>query len=144
MGNLFNPYTFHGVLLGVYKMKYRLKDKKLHETLDQISNGDFSKKMEGVVDLTGQLWFGKHNEFAIYLSYFRFEKIFDPNEWNEYPQITPPEFVPLILKEIYYDGSFKYFAVMYKCGLFYMTDYEGSERCLELGVAKYFVKGLPQ
>lgn len=125
-------------------MRYQLKDKKLHETLDQISNGDFSKRLNEEKQTLGILWFGKNLKFALDLEFVEIEKSFDPNEWNEYSQITPPEFIPLILKEVWNNCIVKYYAVIYKDGKFYMTDYEGSERCLELGVAKYFVKELPK
>lgn len=144
VGNLFNSYTLYGVLLGVYKMKYGLKDKKLHETLDQISNGDFSKRLEEH-DVTprGLIWFGEDEKFAIDTDYFEFEKVFDPNDWNEYPKITPPEPLILILKEIYCDGRVRYYVVKCKDGWLYTIDSDGSERRVGTGDVECFVKGLP-
>ena len=125
-------------------MRYQLKDKKLHETLDQISNGDFSKRLNEEKQTLGILWFGKNLKFALDLEFVEIEKSFDPNEWNEYPKITPPENTQLILKEVWSDNRVEYYAVKYKNGEFYAADIYGNECIVQIGMSQtYFVKKLP-
>lgn len=94
-------------------MKYRLKDRELQEKLDAISGGDFSKKLqdpakseEGFAVAYGD--FPEINGLR-HLSIFLADEIeevpeYDPNAWNEWPDVTPPEKVLLraeILTERY-------------------------------------------
>lgn len=94
-------------------MKYRLKDRELQEKLDAISGGDFSKKLqdpakseEGFAVAYGD--FPEINGLR-HLSIFLADEIeevpeYDPNAWNEWPVVTPPEKVLLraeILTERY-------------------------------------------
>lgn len=94
-------------------MKYRLKDRELQEKLDAISGGDFSKKLqdpakseEGFAVAYGD--FPETNGLR-HLSIFLADEIeevpeYDPNAWNEWPDVTPPEKVLLraeILTERY-------------------------------------------
>lgn len=94
-------------------MKYRLKDRELQEKLDAISGGDFSKKLqdpakseEGFAVAYGD--FPEINGLR-HLSIFLADEIeevpeYDPNAWNEWPYVTPPEKVLLraeILTERY-------------------------------------------
>lgn len=94
-------------------MKYRLKDRELQEKLDAISGGDFSKKLqdpakseEGFAVAYGD--FPEINGLR-HLSLFLADEIeevpeYDPNAWNEWPLVTPPEKVLLraeILTERY-------------------------------------------
>lgn len=94
-------------------MKYRLKDRELQEKLDAISGGDFSKRLqdtakseEGFAVAYGD--FPEINGLR-HLSLFLADEIeevpeYDPNAWNEWPLVTPPEKVLLraeILTERY-------------------------------------------
>lgn len=94
-------------------MKYRLKDRELQEKLDAISGGDFSKRLqdpakseEGFAVAYGD--FPEINGLR-HLSIFLADEIeevpeYDPNAWNEWPLVTPPEKVLLraeILTERY-------------------------------------------
>ena len=94
-------------------MKYRLKDRELQEKLDAISGGNFSKKLqdpakseEGFAVAYGD--FPEINGLR-HLSIFLADEIeevpeYDPNAWNEWPDVTPPEKVLLraeILTERY-------------------------------------------
>ena len=77
------------------------------------------------------------------MEFVEIEKSFDPNEWNEYSQITPPENTQLILKEVG-NNWLEFYAVKYKNGKFYMADTYGEKTEVQMGTSlKYFVKELP-
>ena len=89
--------------------KYRLKDKELQKKLDEISNGDFSRQIEGnlqnikgrgTTDAAYRLFFGELpgryeivNRFSMLLYEHEIEVFeeYDPNDWNNFPEVTPPE-----------------------------------------------------
>lgn len=90
-------------------MKYRLKDQDLQRHLDAISDGDFSRQIEGhlqnikgrgTTDADYRLFFGELpgryeivNRFSMLLYEHEIEVFeeYDPNDWNVYPDVTPPE-----------------------------------------------------
>ena len=89
-------------------MKYRLKDKELQRKLDDISGGDFSKalssdRLESVCSpldplIEWRVCFGAHpdflaNRFSAAFTDDEIESVpeYNPNAWNEYPDVTPPE-----------------------------------------------------
>lgn len=90
-------------------MKYRLKDQELQRHLDAISDGDFSRQIEGhlqnikgrgTTDADYRLFFGELpgryeivNRFSMLLYEHEIEVFeeYDPNDWNVYPDVTPPE-----------------------------------------------------
>ena len=90
-------------------MTFRLKDKELQKKLDEISNGDFSKQMNVHSNLG--LFDGKLDRYLINFgktktSFPRFEFVierdeieevpeYNPNAWNDFPTVTPPENVPM-------------------------------------------------
>ena len=89
--------------------KYRLKDAALQKKLDEISDGDFSRQIEsnlrsikglGTTDADYRLFFGELpgryemvNRFSMLLYEHEIEVFeeYDPNDWNSYPDVTPPE-----------------------------------------------------
>ena len=89
--------------------KYRLKDQDLQRHLDSISDGDFSRQIEcnlryikglGTTDADYRLFFGELpgryemvNRFSMLLYEHEIEVFeeYDPNDWNSYPDVTPPE-----------------------------------------------------
>lgn len=89
--------------------KYRLKDQELQKHLDAISDGDFSRQIEGhlqnikgrgTTDADYRLFFGELpgryeivNRFSMLLYEHEIEVFeeYDPNDWNVYPDVTPPE-----------------------------------------------------
>lgn len=89
--------------------KYRLKDQDLQRHLDAISDGDFSRQIEGhlqnikgrgTTDADYRLFFGELpgryeivNRFSMLLYEHEIEVFeeYDPNDWNVYPDVTPPE-----------------------------------------------------
>lgn len=89
--------------------KYRLKDQELQKKLDEISDGDFSRQIEGnlqnikgrgTTDADYRLFFGELsgryeivNRFSMLLYEHEIEVFeeYDPNDWNVFPDVTPPE-----------------------------------------------------
>lgn len=89
--------------------KYRLKDAALQKKLDEISDGDFSRQIEGnlqnikgrgTTDADYRLFFGELpgryeivNRFSMLLYEHEIEVFeeYDPNDWNVFPDVTPPE-----------------------------------------------------
>lgn len=94
-------------------MKYRLKDQEFQKKLDEISDGDFSRQMEGhlqdirrcgTTDADYRVFFGQMsgqselvNRFSMLLYGHEIEPVkeYDPNDWNSFPEVTPPEGVPM-------------------------------------------------
>ena len=92
-------------------MGYRLKDRELQRKLDEISEGDFSRALKDerfefvqrqgsdgrfVRVRFGNRYVGTEWFLRIYVADFReweFEKaeLYDPNSWNRFPEVTPPE-----------------------------------------------------
>lgn len=86
-------------------MKYRLKDKELQRKLDEISGGDFSPRLQDVWSTNegrsvATFGFGDELRDDLILRKFRatfyedeIEAIpeYDPNRWNEWPSVEPPE-----------------------------------------------------
>ena len=92
-------------------MRYRLKDRELQRKLDEISEGDFSRALKNerfefvqrqgsdgrfVRVRFGNRYVGTEWFIRIYVADFReweFEKaeLYDPNSWNRFPEVTPPE-----------------------------------------------------
>lgn len=97
-------------------MKYRLKDKELQKKLDEISGGDFTRKLEenakayerefeyygGGATVRFQLGNNALNSerLHVFLNIDDVElvKEYDPHAWNEYPEVTPPEGVLMRLE----------------------------------------------
>lgn len=92
-------------------MKYQLKDQELQKKLDEISDGDFSRALRRLVELDipvsepiymafGDMQlcgfadgFGNLRRFSICLlkDDLKIVKEYNPNDWNNYPDVTPPE-----------------------------------------------------
>lgn len=89
-------------------MPFTLKDKVLQEKLDEISNGDFSKRLndtyirsiypfDGLISIN----FGPYVEglprFNIHIDCDDIDRIleFNPNDWNPFPDVKPPEDVQM-------------------------------------------------
>lgn len=94
-------------------MKWRLKDRTLEKKLNELSDGEFSenlcKQSSGhfISCFGDHLCFSIQNEcvnkafwqyrFAVFFSADEVEEVqeYNPNGWNEYPKVTPPEGVPM-------------------------------------------------
>lgn len=99
--------------------KYRLKDQELQKKLDEISDGEFSKNLhkfdeDHFASYWGKTIFFTINEdddgeeleeskyvrepqFGVWFNIGEIEEVpeYDPNAWNSYPDVTPPEDVPM-------------------------------------------------
>ena len=83
--------------------KYRLKDQELQKKLDDLSDGDFSRQLneeslDGCSpDFTFRVRFGGQVGTCFrYSAVFRVDEImiqegYDPNAWNKFPEVTPPD-----------------------------------------------------
>lgn len=88
-------------------MKCELKDKVLHQRLDRLSDGDFSKRLNELTldgfspEVTFAVKFGKPVGYCHrFLTVFQVKEIliheeYDASKWNSYPKVVPPENVPL-------------------------------------------------
>ena len=121
--------------------KYRLKDQELQKKLDEISDGDFSRQIEGnlqslrgygMSDADYRLFFGELssryeivNRFSMLLYENEIEVFeeYNPNDWNNFPEVTPPDGV---LIRVETEGGRKF------CG-YYHTFAEGGCWCYEDG-----------
>lgn len=103
-------------------MKYRLKDRALQEKLDALSNGEFTKNLhswseekdggeskiwcsywgknihwETWDEMEEETYQGKNPQFEVRFYFSDLEEVpeYDPHKWNPYPEVTPPEGVPM-------------------------------------------------
>ena len=90
-------------------MAWRLKDKKLEAELNKLSNGEFSKRLNeavksGVSSISLTINDGK---VAIFLDGRDLEHLrdYNPNAWNEYPAVTPPEHTWMRVELLYPNGN---------------------------------------
>jgi hypothetical protein len=94
-------------------MKYRLKDRDLQRKLDEISGGDFSKRLQDPAksEKGFAVAYGDFPEIngLRHLSLFLADEIeevpeYDPNAWNVWPDTEPPCDV-LLRIECYYEDD---------------------------------------
>lgn len=77
-------------------MKYRLKDKYTQKRLDEISNGDFTERLQESVSDVVPCVVVMFGEFPHYTATFdrkeieEIPAIYDPTIWNEWPNVEPP------------------------------------------------------
>lgn len=85
-------------------MSYRLKDRELQKKLDDISGGDFSRRLESnekricinlKIRKRMNIWFRKSEGplRALEITPDMIEEVreYDPHKWNSFPEVTPPE-----------------------------------------------------
>lgn len=96
-------------------MKYRLKDVALQKKLDEISDGEFSKNLHKFDENHFASYWGKtifftinedddgeeleeskhirEPQFGVWFNIGEIEEVpeYDPNAWNSFPDVTPPE-----------------------------------------------------
>lgn len=113
-------------------MKYRLKDQELQAKLDEISDGDFSKKLATnwskifyADRFVVRVHFGgadtfSHNRFIAYFEFDEVEKHedYNPHGWNNWPEAMPPE---AVLMRVEYVNSFG--AKRKECAIFYKGEW---------------------
>lgn len=87
-------------------MRYRLKDKELQKTLDEISNGGFSRSLNKTVRRLGHdnghrflidfcetfTEYGLSQRYSARFWGYEIEEDIEykQNAWNSYPEVTPP------------------------------------------------------
>ena len=90
-------------------MVWRLKDKKLEADLNKFSNGEFSKRLNEVVKSGASSIRLTINDgkVAIFLDGRDLEHMqdYNPNAWNEYPAVTPPEHTWMRVELLYPNGN---------------------------------------
>lgn len=83
-------------------MQYRLKDQELQKKLDELSNGTFSE----LIATSGGVFAREdksllkigNGRFIVVLHKEDFEAVYNPDAWNNYPEVSPPEGIPLRLQ----------------------------------------------
>lgn len=108
-------------------MTYRLKDAALQKKLDELSKGAFSELIAtsgGVFAREDKSLLKLGNgRFIVVLHKEDFEAVYNPDDWNNYPEVTPPEGV---LMRVETEGGRKF------CG-YYHNFAEGGCWCYEDG-----------
>lgn len=113
--------------------KYRLKDSDLQHHLDAISDGAFSECLkvdlfffeDGVTRINFGKKFGYASQFSVLILKDELEELpeYNPDDWNKFPEVTPPEGV---LMRVETEGVRKF------CG-YYHTFAEGGCWCYQDG-----------
>lgn len=105
-------------------MKYRLKDQELQKKLDEISGGSFTEYLESVKKPSCIVFLARNNGPAMSVMLTRtdiepFTK-YNPNDWNSFPEVTPPEDVPMRVEVEYESFSNIYkLCATFKEGIWY-------------------------
>lgn len=108
---------------------YRLRDRKLQQKLDELSHGAFSEMLKTMGKFLAQktathVQLGESRfTVTLFKEDFETEPEYDPNDWNVFPNVTPPEGV---LMRVETKGGRKF------CG-YYHTFAEGGCWCYEDG-----------
>lgn len=108
---------------------YRLRDRKLQQKLDELSHGAFSEMLKTmgrflVEKQATNIQLGESRfTVTLFKEDFEVEPEYDPNDWNVFPDVTPPEGV---LMRVETKGGRKF------CG-YYHTFAEGGCWCYEDG-----------
>lgn len=82
-------------------MKIRLKNQQYQQELDKALHGKLSEALESLEKINFSICGGvivKAGPLKFFFSDDEFELIpeqYDPNAWNNYPEVTPPEGVPM-------------------------------------------------
>lgn len=108
-------------------MKLRLKDRELQKKLDEISGGCFTEALESIKKPSCIVFQARNGgpAMSVNLTKQDIEQFleYNPNDWNAFPDVTPPEGV---LMRVEAEGVRKF------CG-YYHTFAEGGCWCYEDG-----------
>lgn len=120
--------------------KYRLKDQELQKKLDGISDGEFSKNLHKFDENHFASYWGKtifftinedddgeeleeskhirEPQFGVWFNIGEIEEVpeYDPNAWNSFPEVTPPEGVRMRVEKNGKDGRTIRDCAVYKNG----------------------------
>lgn len=124
--------------------KYRLKDQELQKKLDEISDGEFSKNLHKFDENHFASYWGKtifftinedddgeeleeskhirEPQFGVWFNIGEIEEVpeYDPNAWNSFPEVTPPEGV-LMRVEFVFNGIFRRNCAIFENGAWHIT-----------------------
>ena len=97
-------------------MKYRLKDRVLQKKLDDLTDGEFSTQLSKWKDSQRPI------PCKLYIFESELEQIqeYNPKDWNNYPDVTPPEGV-LMRVEFVYDGILRRNCAIFENGAWYIA-----------------------
>lgn len=90
---------------------YRLRDRKLQQKLDELSHGAFSEMLKTmgrflVEKPATNIQLGESRfTVTLFKEDFEVEPEYDPNDWNVFPDVTPPEGVLMRVEIEYPDGD---------------------------------------
>lgn len=89
--------------------KYRLKDQELQRKLDEISGGGFTEALRSVKNPSCIVFQARNGgpAMSIMLTSQDIEPFleYNPDDWNAYPEVTPPEGVLMRVEIKYPDGD---------------------------------------
>lgn len=82
--------------------RYELKDKEKQRMLEKLLP-DFDQKLRWAYSEGSNREMGGIDDLVTIRIHFRLDDVelveaYDPNKWNDYPEVTPPEGVPLYVE----------------------------------------------
>lgn len=97
--------------------RYRLKDRAMQEALDKMTDGGFSDALQGTME-KGEPD-GVFYEVPLFFDGDEIEAYgeYNPNKWNIYPDVTPPEGVLMACESD--DGDTYHFSAYFLDGKWY-------------------------
>ena len=89
--------------------RYRLKDRELQKKLDEISGGSFTESLESIKKPSCIVFQARNGgpAMSVNLTKQDIEQFleYNPNDWNVFPDVTPPEGVLMRVEIEYPDGD---------------------------------------
>ena len=99
--------------------RYRLKDRELQKKLDEISGGSFTESLESIKKPSCIVFQARNGgpAMSVNLTKQDIEQFleYNPNDWNVFPDVTPPEGVPMRVECQGYDRTLRT-CLVYKQG----------------------------
>lgn len=109
-------------------MKYRLKDKTLQQVFDKLTDGFFSKALSENIDpsdfcrtffLRAAPTIDGVIQVRLYEEAFDAIYEYNPNDWNPYPEVTPPEGILMRVEQVQFKTHEKAKGItIRKCAIF--------------------------
>ncbi len=106
---------------------YRLRDRKLQQKLDELSNGAFSEMLKTMGKFLAKkpatnVQLGESRfTVTLFKEDFEIAPEYNPNEWNSYPDVTPPEGV-LMRVEFEFEGILRRNCAIFENGAWRITE----------------------
>lgn len=118
--------------------KYRLKDQELQKKLDEISGGSFTESLESIKKPSCIVFQARNGGPAMSVNLMKqdIEQFleYNPNDWNVFPDVTPPEGVPMRVECQGYDRTLRT-CFVYKQGAWHYESgvtFKGDETALQV------------